>query len=100
MERRNSLVDFPCILGCTVYLMLSDCRRSGSGRIIVIEAVSGEVCYSGVPFHVSLSSDPLVTYGLIFRIAECSIARAGLYWVEFEFDGVSIGQEPILVKVR
>jgi len=80
--------------------MLSDCRRSGSGRIIVSEASSGEVCYDGVPFHVVLSPDPLEIYGLFFRIAECVIPRTGLYWVEFEFDGVQIGEEPILVKMR
>jgi hypothetical protein len=91
---------FPCRIGFTVYVMLSDCRRSGNGRIIVTEAASGEACYNGAPFQIVLSSDPLEVYGLFFRITECVIHRAGLYWVVFEFDGVSIGEEPILVKVR
>jgi hypothetical protein len=91
---------FPCTLGFTVYVMLTDCRRSGAARILVTEAVSGDVCYKGVRFQVNLSSDPLEIYGLFFRITECVIPRAGLYLVEFEFDGIRIGEEAILVKVR
>ena len=91
---------FPCSLGFSVYVMLSDCRRSGSGRVVVTEAESAGVCYNGIPFQIALSADPLEIHGLVFRIAECVIPRAGLYWIEFEFDGVSIGQEPILVKTR
>ena len=44
---------FPSRIGFTVYVMLSDCRRSGSGRITVTEAASGEACYNGVPFRWS-----------------------------------------------
>jgi hypothetical protein len=91
---------FPSGFGFSVYVMLSDCRASGSGRIVVTEAVSGDVCYSGVPNRIALSSDPLEVYGLIFRVAECIIPRAGLCWIEFEFDGMVVGQEPILVKAR
>ena len=91
---------FPCTLGFTVYVMLTDCRRSGTARILVSEAVSGDVCYKGVRFQVELSSDPLEIYGLFFRIAECVVPRAGLYLVEFEFDGVPIREEAVLVKSR
>jgi hypothetical protein len=80
--------------------MLSDCRKSGTARIIVTEAESGDVCYGGAPYRIELSSDPLELYGLVFRVAQCQIPRAGVYWIEFEFDGVSIGQESILVSVR
>ena len=97
---KNVAGAFPCRIGFSVYVMLTDCRRSGTGRIVVTEASSGEVCYNGIPFQVVLSSDPLEVYGLVFRIADCVIPRAGLYWIEFEFNGVPIGQEPILVKVR
>lgn len=96
----SNAASFPCSFGFSVYVMLSGCRRSGRGRIVVSEAESAEVCYNGVPFQVALSADPLEIYGLVFRIAECVIPRVGLYWIEFEFDGVSIGQEPILVKLR
>jgi hypothetical protein len=91
---------FPCSFGFTVYVMLSDCRHSGSGRVVVTEAATGEICYNGEPYEVALSSNPLEVYGLFFRIAECVVPRAGLYWVEFEFDGALIGQEPLLVKAR
>jgi hypothetical protein len=91
---------FPCTLGFSVYVMLSDCRKSGYARIIVTEAESGEVCYSAAPFRVELSPDPLELYGLVFRISQCVIPRAGVYWIELEFDGVSIGQESIRLNVR
>jgi hypothetical protein len=91
---------FPLGLGLTVYAMISDCRRNVTARLLVTEAETEEVCYTGVPYKVSLSSDPLEVHGLIFRIAECVIPREGLYWIELEFDGVPIAEEPILVKVR
>jgi hypothetical protein len=60
---------FPCGLGFSVYVMLSDCRKSGTARIIVSDAESGHVCYSGAPYRVELASDPLELCGLVFRVA-------------------------------
>ena len=97
---RADLGSFPCGLGFSVYVMLSDCRRSGTARILVTEAESAQICYSGVPFRVSLSADPLEVYGLVFHVSECTIPREGLYWVELEFDGVPIGLESLSVKSR
>jgi hypothetical protein len=91
---------FPCGFGFSVYVMLSDCRGSGTARIIATEAESGEVCYSDVPFRIELSSDPLEIFGFVFRVPQCLIPRPGVYWIELEFEGVLIGQEPILVSVR
>ena len=91
---------FPFGFGFSLFVMLSDCRRSGTARIVVTEAENADVCYGGVPFHISLQDDPLEVYNLVFRVIQCTIPRAGLYWVELEFEGVVIGQEPFLVKVR
>jgi hypothetical protein len=91
---------FPFSLGFSLYVMLSDCRGGGTARVVVTEAESEEVRYSSVPYTVLLGSDPLQIHGLFFRVAECLIPREGLYWIEFEFDGVSIAEEPLLVNMR
>jgi hypothetical protein len=91
---------FPCGFGFSVYVMLSECRGDGVGRIIVSEAESGETIHSGTPHRILVGRDPLEVHGVIFRIYECMLPRPGLYWIEFEFDGAILWQEPILVVVR
>ena len=91
---------FPWGFGFSVYAMLTECRGSGTGRIVVTEAETGELIHGGTPQHILLGIDPLEVHGVIFRIPECRLPRPGLYWIEFEFDGAVLWQEPILVAVR
>jgi hypothetical protein len=91
---------FPCGFGFSVYVMLTECRGDGIGRIVVSEGESGDIIHSGMPHRILLGTDPLEVHGVIFRIPECSLPHPGLYWVEFEFDGAVLWQEPILVVVR
>lgn len=97
---RDGLARFPCSIGFSVYVMLTDCRQDGVGRIVVSDAESGEACYSGIPHRVLLNANPLEVHGVIFRIPECHLPRPGLYWIELEFNGTVLCQEPILLAVR
>lgn len=97
---RDESIRFPCRLGFTVYVALTECRGDGTGRIVVSDPESGDVCYRGAPHRLRFSRNPLEVHAVIFRVSECILPQPGLYWIEFEFDGVVLRQEPIQVVVR
>ena len=97
---RTDSASFPCRFGFTVYIALTECRGDGTGRIVVSDPDAGEVCYRGAPHRIRLSANPLDVHAVIFRVSECVVPRPGLYWIEFEFEGVVLRQEPIQVVAR
>ena len=97
---RGESARFPIGMGFTVYVVLTECRGDGTVRILVSDAESGEICYRGTPHRAKLSSNPLDVHAAIFRVSECMLTHPGLYWIEFEFEGVVLRQEPIHVVVR
>src|SRR5437868_66455 len=71
---------FPCGFSFSVYVMLSECRGDGVGRIIVSDGESNETIHGGLPHRLRLSTNPLDVHGAIFRVPECPLPRPGLYW--------------------
>jgi|tagenome__1003787_1003787.scaffolds.fasta_scaffold20587359_2 hypothetical protein len=89
---------FPARFGFTVYLQLTAGRGAGNGRIVVVDAEDGSLCYEGQDHPMTFSDDPLLLYAAKIRIPSCELPRAGLYWVEFWYEGMFVAREPLLVR--
>jgi hypothetical protein len=81
-----------------VYVNLSDCRGIGNIRIEIIQADTGEVVFRTRTRKVSFGNDPLEVIGVAFRIRNCEFPAAGLYWVQFWYNGHLTGQQPIILR--
>ncbi len=97
---RKDEASFPRNFGFTVYVALTECRGPGTARIIVSHEETDQVCYSGLPHIIPLTSDLLQVQHMVIRVPQCELPSSGVYWIQFEFESVILRQEPILVVVR
>jgi len=89
---------FPARFGFCVYLLLTECRGSGIGRIRVVDAESGELGYEGGGLNLRFGKDPLLAHAVVVRITECELPAPGLYWIEFRYEDELLAREPLLVR--
>ena|SRR2546421_10080877 len=89
--------EYPIRHSFCVYLALTEGRGAGEGRIAVVSADTELEIYLGQSHTLTFGPDPLKVLGAVFRIASCSFARPGLYWVEFRYNGSTIARQPLLV---
>lgn len=74
------------------YVQMTECRGTGRIRIEIVQADSGLVVFRTRIRRVSFGNDPLEAVGIPFRIRDCRFPAAGLYWVQFWYNEVSIAQ--------
>jgi hypothetical protein len=88
---------YPVRHSFAVYMALTG-RGSGEGRISVIDAGTGDVTFRGQAHTIDFGPDPLKVLGVIFRIQPCLFPRPGLYWVEFQYNNISVARQPLLAR--
>lgn len=81
-----------------VFLLLTIGRGTGSVRILVRHAASGEEIAGTSLRTLNFPRDPLQVHSLVFRVLGCRSPEPGLYYVEFEVDGKPIATEPLLLR--
>ena len=84
----------------SVYLLLTEGRGTGQGRIVVVNADTEEPAFSSAAHPITFGPDPLALQGRCFRILDCTFPAPGLYWVEFRFNGKVLARQPLEVKQR
>jgi len=95
----DAVTGFPhCHEELCVYVAMSDGRGSGEGRIVVVQADSGDPVFASAGHPVAFGVDPLAVLGRCFRIRGGVFPRPGLYWVEFRFNGQTLATQPLHVK--
>jgi hypothetical protein len=47
---------------------------------------------------IPFSSDPLEISGVTFRLRDCLFEEAGLYWIQFWYNGEMIAQQPLIMR--
>jgi hypothetical protein len=67
-------------------------------RVEIREADTDEAIFVTPTRTVPFTDNPLSLHGLTFRIRGCRFPAAGLYWVQFWFDDVSLAQLPIILR--
>jgi hypothetical protein len=83
-----------------VFVQMTECRGEADVEIRIVHADSGQFAYPGpaVPWRAALPTDPLETVGLPFRLRDIEFSEAGLYWVEFWYNGGLLAQQPLLLR--
>jgi hypothetical protein len=69
---------FPLQHSFCVYLAITGGRGSGEGRIVVMDAETEQVTFSGQGHIIEFDADPLKVLGAIFRLGACPFPRPGL----------------------
>jgi hypothetical protein len=78
-----------------VFVVLAEARGTGSFFVRIVQSNSNvEVAYSGVHEH-SFGSDPLSAHGLPFRLHDCLFPEAGLYSIQFWFEGSLLAEQAL-----
>ncbi|HZY90514.1 MAG TPA: hypothetical protein VFE78_37170 [Gemmataceae bacterium] len=81
-----------------VFIQLTDCRGAGDVRVEIVSEDTGQVIFRTRARRVTFKGDPLEVLGLTFRIRGCTFPAAGLYRVEFWYNGAALAQQPLLVR--
>ncbi len=81
-----------------VFLALTEGRGAGEGFITCIYEESGEVVFETPRRQIEFGPDPLEVSGMVFRIRDCRFPRAGLYSIQFWYDGVIIQERPLRLR--
>jgi hypothetical protein len=89
---------YPALASLSVYLVLTEGRSAGFGRITVADAATNEIVYLGTPHRIVFNNDPLHVHAFSFRVTDCEFPQPGEYSVEFEFDGITLSQELLALR--
>ena len=81
-----------------VFLALTEGRGPGEGQIICVFEETGQKVFETRKRSISFGPDPLEVVGVPFRIRDCTFPQAGLYSVQFWYDGVLV--EERLLRMR
>jgi hypothetical protein len=81
-----------------VYLHLTGGRGTGQAQVVAVHGDSDQVAFASPVNALSFGSDPLALVGVIFRMRNCPFPEAGLYWIQFRYNGKVIAQQPLVVR--
>jgi hypothetical protein len=81
-----------------VFVQMTECRGAADVRLSIAHADTNELVYPGRVWRASLPPDPLEVAGLPFRIRNVLFTKAGLYWIQFWYNGIVVAQQPIVLR--
>jgi hypothetical protein len=81
-----------------VFLALTEGRGEGEGKIICILEESEQMIFETRARPIAFGPDPLEVVGVPFRIRDCSFPQAGLYSVQFWYEGTLVEQRPMRLR--
>lgn len=88
---------YPLRHSFAVYLMYTGGRGTGQGQVRVESEATALPVYVGQLHAIPTDPDPLRVRAIAIHIAMCSFPQAGLYWVQFWYNGQLSHQEPLMV---
>ena len=81
-----------------VVLMLTETRGTGTAQIIVVYEETGQRAFGSRPHVLTFGNDPLAVVGVAFRLRDCPFPRAGMYSVQFWYNGTLVAQRPLRTR--
>lgn len=81
-----------------VFLALTEGRGQGEGQIVCVFEDSGQTMFQTGKRTISFGPDPLEIVGVPFRIRDCRFPFAGLYTIQFWYDGVKVEERPLRLR--
>ena len=97
----HSLDDLPYPLfyrEMCVFLVLTEGRGQGEGHIVCVSEEDGQKIFETRRRPISFGSDLLEIVGVPFRIRNCPFPKAGLYSVQFWYDGELVEERPLRLR--
>jgi hypothetical protein len=81
-----------------VFLALTDGHGHGEGKIACIHEASGQKIFETRSRPITFGLDPLDVLGVPFRIRDISFPQAGLYSVQFWYEGELVEERPLRLR--
>jgi len=81
-----------------VFLALTEGRGQGEGHIACVFEDTGQKVFQTRKRPILFGPDPLEVVGVPFRIRNCTFPQAGLYTVQFWYDGTMIEGRPLRMR--
>ena len=81
-----------------VFLALTEGRGQGEGKIVCVVEESGQKVFETRTRSIAFAPDPLEVVGVPFRIRDCSFPQAGLYSVQFWYNGELVEERPMRMR--
>ncbi len=81
-----------------VFLALTDCRGSGSCRIVCTHDATGRKIFETRQRQITFGPDPIEILGVPFRIRDCPFPHAGLCTVQFWYEGQLVEERPLRLR--
>jgi hypothetical protein len=81
-----------------VFLALTEGRGRGEGHIVCVFEETGQPVFETRRRPIPFGPDPLDVLGVPFRIRDCTFPQAGLYSVQFWYDGVLVEERPLRMR--
>jgi hypothetical protein len=81
-----------------VFLALTDGHGQGEGKIACVYEASGQKIFETRPRAITFGPDPLEVLGVPFRIRDISFPHAGLYSVQFWYEGELVEERPLRLR--
>lgn len=80
-----------------VFLALTEGRGQGEGKIICVFEETGQVIFEAQR-PIMFGPDPLEVVGVPFRFRSFECLRAGLYAVQFRYEGELVEERPLRLR--
>jgi hypothetical protein len=92
------LPPYPLYRDICVVLALTEGRGSGEAKIRAVFEETGETIFETPDRTVSFGTDPLEIKGVTFRILHCPFPRAGVYSIQFLYNGGVVEERPLRLR--
>jgi hypothetical protein len=81
-----------------VFLALTEGRGAADGQIVCVFEETGQKVFETPNRQIAFGADPLEVVGVPFRIRDCPFPRAGVYLVQFWYDGEKVEERPLRLR--
>ena len=81
-----------------VFLALTEGYGQGQGKIVCVYEESGAVVFETRLRPIAFGPDPLEVVGVPFRIRDCTFPSAGIYFVQFWYEGELVEERPLRMR--
>lgn len=89
---------YPLRSDLCVFLALTEGYGSGLWKIICVHEASGKVMFRSNERKITFGPDPLEIGGVGIRLRDCIFPHAGLYSVQFWFEGQMVEERPLRAR--
>lgn len=81
-----------------VFLTLTEGRGSGKCKIVCTFEETGQPIFETHERTLTFGPDPLQVMAVPFRIRDCTFPRAGMYSVQFWYEGELVEERPLRMR--